>query len=188
MGTLDAYYDAHMDLIAERPAFNLYNREWPVYTHSGQLSPARFNAGGIASESIISAGCLIRGQVTRSVLSPGVVVDPGAVVQGSVLHDNVHIGRGAVVRGAVLDKNVEVPPGATIGVNPERDGELYTVSEGGVIALGKGQWVPCGRRPTEAPVVEDGRRSCVRDPRVDCGTGVRAWYAKCCSVTTLSWV
>lgn len=142
VGTLDAYYDAHMDLIAERPAFNLYNRDWPVYTHSAQLSPARFNAGGMASESIISAGCLIRGQVTRSVLSPGVVIDPGAVVQGSVLHDNVHIGRGAVVRGAVLDKNVDVPPGATIGVNPERDGELYTVSKGGVIALGKGQRVP----------------------------------------------
>ncbi|MFE2581884.1 glucose-1-phosphate adenylyltransferase [Streptomyces sp. NPDC059378] len=142
VGTLDAYYDAHMDLIAERPAFNLYNRSWPVYTHSNQLSPARFNAGGIAGESIISAGCLIRGQVTRSVLSPGVVVDPGAVVQGSVLHDNVHVGRGAVVRGAVLDKNVEVPPGATIGVNPERDAELYTVSRNGVIALGKGQPVP----------------------------------------------
>ncbi|MBL1103799.1 glucose-1-phosphate adenylyltransferase [Streptomyces sp. 5-8] len=141
VGTLDAYYEAHMDLIAERPAFNLYNRQWPVYTHSGQLSPARFNAGGIASESIISAGCLIRGQVTRSVLSPGVRVDPGAVVQGSVLHDNVRIGRGAVVRGAVLDKNVEVPPGATIGVNPERDAELYTVSKGGVIALGKGRRV-----------------------------------------------
>ncbi|HET9383210.1 MAG TPA: glucose-1-phosphate adenylyltransferase [Streptomyces sp.] len=141
VGTLDAYYDAHMDLIAERPAFNLYNRAWPIYTHSSQLSPARFNAGGIASESIISAGCLIRGQVTRSVLSPGVVVDPGAMVQGSVLHDNVHVGRGAVVRGAVLDKNVEVPPGATIGVNPGRDAELYTMSEGGVIALGKGRRV-----------------------------------------------
>ncbi|MBD0418936.1 glucose-1-phosphate adenylyltransferase [Streptomyces sp. TRM S81-3] len=142
VGTLDAYYDAHMDLIAERPAFNLYNRDWPIYTHSNQLSPARFNAGGMASESIISAGCLVRGQVTRSVLSPGVVVDPGAVVQGSVLHDNVHVGRGAVVRGAVLDKNVEVPPGATIGVNPDRDAELYTVSKNGVIALGKGQRVP----------------------------------------------
>lgn len=141
VGTLDAYYDAHMDLIAERPAFNLYNRSWPIYTHSNQLSPARFNAGGMASESIISAGCLIRGQVSRSVLSPGVRVDPGAVVQGSILHDNVHIGRGAVVRGAVLDKNVEVPPGATIGVNPERDGELYTMSENGIIALGKGQRV-----------------------------------------------
>ncbi|GHC88948.1 glucose-1-phosphate adenylyltransferase [Streptomyces flavofungini] len=141
VGTLDAYYEAHMDLISDRPAFNLDNRRWPIYTHSGQLPPAKFCAGGIASESVVSPGCVIRGQVTRSVLSPGVSIGEGAVVQGSVLHDNVRVGRGAVVRGAVLDKNVDVPPGATIGVNPERDEELYTVSEGGVIALGKGQRV-----------------------------------------------
>jgi glucose-1-phosphate adenylyltransferase len=130
-----------MDLIAERPTFNLYNRSWPVYTHSTQLSPARFNASGIASESIVSAGCLIRGQVTRSVLSPGVVVEEGAVVQGSVLHDNVRVGRGAVVRGAILDKYIDVPPGATIGVNPQRDRDLYSVSKNGIVALGKGQRV-----------------------------------------------
>ncbi|MFH8791246.1 glucose-1-phosphate adenylyltransferase [Streptomyces sp. NPDC017941] len=142
VGTLDAYYEAHMDLISDRPAFNLDNRSWPIYTHPGQLPPAKFCAGGIAGESVVSPGCVIRGQVTRSVLSPGVIVEEGAVVQGSVLHDNVRVGRGAVVRGAVLDKNVDVPPGATIGVNPERDEELYTVSKGGVIALGKGQRVP----------------------------------------------
>ncbi|WP_434599404.1 glucose-1-phosphate adenylyltransferase [Streptomyces sp. A5-4] len=141
VGTLDTYYDAHMDLISDQPQFNLYNRRWPVYTHPGQLPPARFVAGGIAGESVVSAGCVIRGQVTRSVLSPGVIVEEGAVVQGSVLHDNVRIGRGAVVRGSILDKNVEVPPGATIGVNPERDRELYTMSRKGVIALGKGQLV-----------------------------------------------
>jgi glucose-1-phosphate adenylyltransferase len=141
VGTLDAYYDAHMDLISDQPAFSLDNRRWPIYTHSGQLPPAKIAAGGIVGESVVSPGCVIRGQVTRSVLSPGVVVDAGAVVQGSVLHDNVRIGRGAIVRGAVLDKNVDVPPGATIGVNPDRDRELYTVSDAGVIALGKAQLV-----------------------------------------------
>ncbi|MFF0746021.1 glucose-1-phosphate adenylyltransferase [Streptomyces sp. NPDC004111] len=141
VGTLDTYYDAHMDLVAEQPEFNLFNRRWPIYTHFGQLPPARFCSAGIASESIVGPGCVISGQVTGSVLSPGVSVEPGAVVQGSVLHDNVRIGRGAVVRGAILDKNVDVPPGATIGVNPERDAELYTVSRNGVIALGKGQQV-----------------------------------------------
>lgn len=139
VGTLDTYYEAHMDLIPDRPVFDLDNRRWPLYTHSGQLPPARFIGAGIASESIISPGCVVRGQVTRSVLSPGVTVAEGAVVQGSVLHDNVRIGRGAVVRGSILDKNVDVPPGATIGVNPGRDQELYTVSKNGVIALGKGQ-------------------------------------------------
>jgi glucose-1-phosphate adenylyltransferase len=141
VGTLDAYYEAHLDLLSDKPAFNLDNRRWPIYTHPGQLPPAKFCAGGIAGQSIVSPGCVIRGQVTRSVLSPGVTVEEGAVVQGSVLHDNVRIGRGAVVRGAVLDKNVDVPPGATIGVNPGRDAELYTVSKGGVIALGKGRQV-----------------------------------------------
>ncbi|WP_405578682.1 glucose-1-phosphate adenylyltransferase [Streptomyces sp. NBC_01190] len=141
VGTLDAYYDAHMDLISDQPAFSLYNRRWPIYTHQNNMPPAKIAAGGIVGESVVSPGCVIRGQVTRSVLSPGVVVDAGAVVQESVLHDNVRIGRGAIVRGAVLDKNVDVPPGATIGVNPGRDGELYTRSAGGVIALGKGQRV-----------------------------------------------
>jgi glucose-1-phosphate adenylyltransferase len=141
VGTLDAYYDAHMDLISDQPAFSLHNRSWPIYTHPGQLPPAKIAAGGIVGESVISPGCVIRGQVTRSVLSPGVVVDAGAVVQGSVLQDNVRVGRGAIVRGAVLDKNVDVPPGATIGVNPDRDRELYTVSAAGVIALGKAQLV-----------------------------------------------
>lgn len=120
-----------MDLVSDEPAFSLDNRRRPVYTHPGQLPPAKICAGGIAGESVISPGCVIRGQVTRSVLSPGVVVEQGAVVQGAVLHDNVRIGRGAVVRGAVLDKNVDVPPGATIGVNPDRGrGPLHGVRTG----------------------------------------------------------
>ncbi|MFE9015769.1 glucose-1-phosphate adenylyltransferase [Streptomyces sp. CS090A] len=141
VGSLDSYYEAHMDLISEQPLFSLYNDRWPMYTHAGHQAPARFVSGGIAGESIVSPGCVIRGQVTGSVLSPGVIVEQGAVVQGSVLHHGVRVGRGAVVRNAILDKNVDVPPRATIGVNPERDRELYTVSRNGVIALGKGQSV-----------------------------------------------
>lgn len=141
VGTLDAYYDSHMDLISVHPVFNLYNREWPLYTQSFQLPPAKFVAGGIASESMVAPGCIVTGQVTQSVLSPGVVVEEGAVVQGSVLHDNVRVGRGAVVRRAILDKNIVVPPGATVGVNHDRDRELYHASANGIIALGKGQRV-----------------------------------------------
>ncbi|MFF4652076.1 glucose-1-phosphate adenylyltransferase [Streptomyces sp. NPDC001380] len=141
VGTLDSYYEAHLDLISIHPVFNLYNRQWPIFTHPAQLPPAKFVAGGIAGESMVSAGCIVSGQVTQSVLSPGVVVEEGAVVQGSVLLDGVRIGRGAVVRRAILDKNVVVPPGATIGVNPQRDRELYTVSAAGVVALAKGQRV-----------------------------------------------
>ncbi|MEU9709674.1 glucose-1-phosphate adenylyltransferase [Streptomyces sp. NPDC047967] len=141
VGSLDSYYEAHMDLVSEQPLFSLYNHRWPMYTHAGHQAPARFVSGGIAGESIVSPGCVIRGQVTGSVLSPGVIVEQGAVVQGSVLHHGVRVGRGAVVRNAILDKNVDVPPGATIGVNPERDRQLYTVSHNGVIALGKGRAV-----------------------------------------------
>ncbi|MEC4017890.1 glycogen synthase [Streptomyces sp. H27-D2] len=142
VGTLDSYYEAHMDLISAHPIFNLHNQRWPIFTYPGQLPPAKFVSGGIAGESIVGPGRVIRGQVTRSVLSPGVIVEEGAVVQGSVLHDNVRVGRHAVVRGAVIDKNVDVPPGATVGVNPDRDRELYAVSPNGIITLGKGQRVP----------------------------------------------
>nr|WP_203674464.1 MULTISPECIES: glucose-1-phosphate adenylyltransferase [unclassified Streptomyces] len=142
VGTLDAYYEAHMDLISIRPVFNLYNRQWPIFTNQAQRPPAKFVAGGIAGESMVSTGCIISGQVTGSVLAPGVIVEQGAVVQESVLLEGVRVGRGAVVRRAILDKNVVVPAGATIGVNPEHDARHFTVSAGGIVALGKGQRVP----------------------------------------------
>ncbi|WP_181767868.1 glucose-1-phosphate adenylyltransferase [Streptomyces albidus (ex Kaewkla and Franco 2022)] len=141
VGSLDAYYDAHMDLISTRPVFNLYNRDWPIFTNQAQLPPAKFVAGGIASESMVSAGGVIAGQVTGSVLAPGVIVEEGAVVQGAVLLPGVRVGRGAVVRQAILDKNVVVPAGATVGVNSEQDAEYCTVSADGIVALGKGQHV-----------------------------------------------
>ncbi|MDJ0343525.1 glucose-1-phosphate adenylyltransferase [Streptomyces sp. H10-C2] len=142
VGSLDAYYEAHMDLISIQPVFNLYNRQWPIFTNQAQRPPAKFVAGGIAGESMVSTGCIISGQVTGSVLAPGVIVEQGAVVQESVLLEGVRVGRGAVVRRAILDKNVVVPAGATIGVNREHDARHFTVSAGGVVALGKGQRVP----------------------------------------------
>jgi glucose-1-phosphate adenylyltransferase len=139
VGTIDSYYDAHSDLISTHPVFNLYNRKWPILALPAQRAAAKFVEGGTATQSIISPGCIISGaQVVGSVLSPDVTVEIGAVVQDSVLLDGARIGAGAVVRRAILDKNVVVPPGAHIGVDLTRDRQLYHVSEGGIVVLGKG--------------------------------------------------
>ena len=140
VGTLDAYYDSHMDLVAVHPVFNLYNRRWPIFTSPPQLPPAKFVEGGLAQESIVSAGAIIAGATIRhSVVSPGVTALQGAYVEGSVLMPGVRIEPGAVVRRAILDKNVVVPPGAHIGVDPDLDKQRYHVSEGGITVLGKGE-------------------------------------------------
>ncbi len=140
VGTMDAYYDSHMDLVAVHPVFNLYNRQWPIFTSPPQLPPAKFVEGGLAQESIVSAGSIIAGATIRgSVVAPGVTALQGAFVEGSVLMPGVRIEPGAVVRRAILDKNVVVPAGAHIGVEPELDKQRYHVSEGGVTVLGKGE-------------------------------------------------
>ena len=140
VGTLDAYYDAHMDLVAVHPIFNLYNQQWPIYTHHPQLPPAKFIEGGLAQESVVGAGTIVAGATVRhSVISPNVRLHAGAYVEGSVLMDGVQIGRGAVVRRAILDKDVVVPEGAHIGVEPELDRQRYSVSDGGIVTLGKRQ-------------------------------------------------
>jgi len=140
VGTLDAYYDAHMDLVAVHPIFNLYNRQWPIFTSHPQQPPAKFVEGGMAQESIVSNGAIVANATVRgSILSPGVRVFAGAYVEGSVVMDNVSIGRGAVVRRAILDKNVVVPDGAHIGVDAEADRARYQVSSDGIVVLGKGQ-------------------------------------------------
>jgi glucose-1-phosphate adenylyltransferase len=140
VGTLDAYYDAHADLVAVHPIFNLYNQQWPIYTYHPHLPPAKFVEGGLAQESIVGAGTIISSATVRhSVISSGVRVQAGAYVEGSVLMDGVQIGRGAVVRRAILDKDVVVPDGAHIGVDPEVDAERYHVSPGGIVVLGKSQ-------------------------------------------------
>jgi len=140
VGTLDSYHDAHMDLVSVHPIFNLYNDEWPILTTLPPLAPAKFVQGGTAHESIVGAGSIISGaHVRSSVVSHAVRVEDGAYVDGSVLMPGVRIGRGAVIRRTILDKNVVIPDGAQIGVDLELDRKLYTVSDSGVVTLGKGQ-------------------------------------------------
>jgi glucose-1-phosphate adenylyltransferase len=148
VGTLDAFYEAHSDLIAVHPVFNLYNKEWPIYTAHDPLPPAKFvhdspGRVGQAVDSFVSSGAVISGgRVERSILSPWVTVHSWAEVTGSVLMNNVSIGRNAVVRNAILDKNVVVPEGARVGVDPEEDrARGFVVSEGGITVVGKGQRV-----------------------------------------------
>jgi glucose-1-phosphate adenylyltransferase len=146
VGTLDSYYDAHMELVSVHPVFNLYNKDWPILTWTDPAPPAKFvstDAGmGHAADSMVCAGALISGgSVRRSVLSPGVRVHSYATVEGAILLHGVDVGRHAIVRNAIIDKNVKIPEGARIGVDPDLDRERFVVSPSGVVVIGKGQKV-----------------------------------------------
>jgi glucose-1-phosphate adenylyltransferase len=139
VGTLDAYYEAHTDLVSVHPIFNLYNQRWPIRTAMDPLPPAKFVEGGIAQDSIVGAGTIISGAIVRrSVISSNVRIEAGAEVSDSVVLPGTVVRRGAVVRGAILDKNVVIPEGTLVGVDLAMDRARYTVSQGGVVVLGKG--------------------------------------------------
>ncbi|NMR32141.1 glucose-1-phosphate adenylyltransferase [Crystallibacter degradans] len=148
VGTLDSYYDAHMDLISPLPAFNLYNLEWPIYTRQSVSPPAKLvrgvsGAAGTALDSILSQGVVVSGaEVSGSVLATNVFVAERAEISDSVLMDKVTVGEGAVIRRAILDKNVHVPAGASIGVDAALDRSRgFTVTDSGLTVLSKGQEV-----------------------------------------------
>lgn len=149
VGTIDSFYDAHMDLISPLPVFNLYNSEWPIYTRQSISPPAKFvrgknNTVGTALDSIVSSGVVISGGVVEgSVLSNDVYVATSGRVIDSVLMDKVQVGEGAVINRAILDKNVKVPAGAAIGLDAELDrARGFKVTESGITVLAKGQEVP----------------------------------------------
>jgi len=144
VGTLDSYFDSHMDLVSVDPVFNLYNDDWPIFTSDLTAPPAKVVAvaehgAGRVADSILSNGVVISGgYVAESVLSPWVRVDPGAVLEGTVLLGDVVVGAGAELHRVIVDKNVHIPAGARIGVDHDRDRERgFEVSEGGVVAVAK---------------------------------------------------
>ncbi|AXJ11108.1 glucose-1-phosphate adenylyltransferase [Arthrobacter sp. PM3] len=149
VGTIDSFYDAHMDLISPVPVFNLYNSEWPIYTRQSISPPAKFvrgqsNSVGTALDSIVASGVVVSGGIVEgSVLSNDVYVGNASRVLDSVLMDKVNVGEGAVIKRAIIDKNVRIPAGAAIGLDAELDrARGFKVTESGITVLSKGQLVP----------------------------------------------
>ncbi len=149
VGTVESYWQTQMDLLEEHPALDLYDRDWVVHTRSEERPPARIGPTASVHRSLISHGCLIAGTVERSVLSPGVRVDPGAVVRDSIVMFDCVIRAGAVIDRAILDKEVQVGPNAIVGMgtdydtpNKQEPGRLNT----GITVVGKRAIIPAGVR------------------------------------------
>jgi glucose-1-phosphate adenylyltransferase len=151
VGTLDAYYQANMDLIEVDPVLNLYDLEWPIRTHQPQLPPPKFvfrdeGAGdhvrrGEAHESMVCHGCIVSGgHVRRSILSPNVRVNSFSVVENSILFDGVDVGRHCRIRRAIIDKDVKIPQNTTIGYNLDHDRQRgFQVTDQGVVVIAKAE-------------------------------------------------
>lgn len=145
VGTVDAYWEANLDLVSVSPQLNLYNQNWPLRTTPSYLPPAKFvfanveeRRVGHATDSIISEGCIISGgRVHRCVLSPGVRINSFCEIEESVLMDGVNVGRYAKIRRAIIDKDVEVPAGTEIGYDLDKDRKRFFVTEKGIVVVPK---------------------------------------------------
>ena len=143
VGTIEAYYEANMDLVRVTPEFNLYDRRWPLRSRPQQAPPAKFvfaqegRRMGVAIDSIVSSGCIVSGgRVIRSVLSPGVRVNSYCVIEDSIIMQNANIGRYSRIRRAIIDANAIIPEGSVIGFDPEADREKgYTVTASGIVVV-----------------------------------------------------
>jgi glucose-1-phosphate adenylyltransferase len=140
VGTLDAYHEAHMDLVSVDPVFNLYNLDWPIWTYPVQMPGAKFTMEGVSRDSIVSPGCIVAGgSIESSVLSPNIRVHQDGQVDHSVILSHTTIGRGAVIHRAILDKHVTVEKGAKVGVDVEADeARGFYISDGGITVVAKG--------------------------------------------------
>ncbi len=145
VGTIDAYYEATMDLVQVDPVFNLYDPEWPMRTYQPQLPPAKFvfdegGRRGVATQSIVSMGCIISGgEVRRSILCPDVRIHSYCDVEDSILLPEAVVNRHSRIRRAIIDRGVEIPRGAVIGYDPAEDRRRHTVSDGGVVVVTPGE-------------------------------------------------
>ena len=141
VGTLEAYYEANMDLVSVSPVFNLYDKHWPIRTHQRPYPPAKFVFGepgrtGMAIDSIVCPGCILSGGVVRnSVLSPDVRVNSYTEVDSSIIFSHVNIGRHCRIRNAIIDRDVHIPEGTIIGFDPEEDAKNYLVTETGITVV-----------------------------------------------------
>ena len=147
IGTLDAYWEANLDLVAVDPLFNLYDQQWPIRTYQGQYPPAKFvfaqdyqgGRMGVALDSIVCGGCIISGgRVQNSVLSPNVRIQDHSDVRDSVIMENVVIGDHSRIRRAIIDKDVIIPPKTEIGYDRDADAQRFTVTESGLVVISKG--------------------------------------------------
>jgi glucose-1-phosphate adenylyltransferase len=147
IGTIDAYYEANMDLVQVDPVFNLYDNEWPIRTYQEQFPPAKtVFAGeevtgrvGLVLDSLVAGGCIISGgRVQRSILSPNVRINSYSQVHESILMEGVKVGRYAKIRRAIIDKDVVIPQGTVIGYDSEEDKKKFYVSESGIVVVAKG--------------------------------------------------
>jgi glucose-1-phosphate adenylyltransferase len=141
VGTIDAYYDASLELVHVKPELNIYDQDWPIWTYQVQQPPAKFildeeGRRGVAINSMVSGGCIISGAIVReSLLFSDVRVDEGSSIQNSVILPHVEIGRGCVIRGAILDEGCEIPDGMTIGMDRTADANRFYVTDKGVVLV-----------------------------------------------------
>jgi glucose-1-phosphate adenylyltransferase len=141
VGTLEAFYEANMDLVSVSPVFNLYDKDWPIRTHQRQYPPAKFVFGepgrtGTAIDSIVCHGCIISGgTVRRCVISPDARINSFTQVEDSIIFTHVNIGRHCRIRRAIIDRDVHIPEGTVIGFDPEQDAKNYVITETGITVV-----------------------------------------------------